>query len=278
MAGNEYFTRGRVELATQSSLMISSSKYLNHPGLRNWVAQEMLRRNGTDLPATYAVPEVVEILMGIQDRERIEALFTKARKGWPELDRWFDEGHVSTFTREDLAGYPQGSMGGELYRYLIESNLEIDLSTHDHFEGQYGYWMLRSGQQHDIEHLLGGGGYDAIGEAVPNYMRMATFFKFFEPELAGELFLLQHFLITTALSRTLLHYPETFPAFWERQQAGTRVGEMSGPYFLRKYEDYFALPLAEARQQIGMRGVEERDTTPFSDIWMEKNRPVAVSA
>ena len=55
----------------------------------------------------------------------------------------------------------------------------------------------------------------------------------------------------------------------ERQQAGMRVGELSGSFFLQKYEDYFDLPIREARERIGMAGVVDRDTTALSDICME---------
>lgn len=264
-----YFNRGRIPHATASSLPISSSKYLDSPALREWVSLHMLRRNGRDVPCTYDIPRLVEILLGLQDRERIEAMFTKARKSWPELDRWFEERHVSTYTRDDLARHPEGSLGNALYRYLTDWDFELEWGTHTHFEGQYGYFMLRAGQQHDVEHLLGGGGYDMLGEWVPNYMRLASFFKFFEPALAKELFLLQHFLNTTAASRIFLHYPETYAGMLERQQAGMRVGELSGPFFLQKYEDYFDLPIREARERIGMAGVVDRDTTALSDICME---------
>lgn len=269
MNAGEQFMQGRINVTTPSSVLISSSKYLNHPSLRNWVAQEMLRRNGTDYPATYAIPELVTILLELQNRDEIEAMFTKARKSWPELDRWFEEAHVSTYTKADLAKHPEGSLGNKLYRYLTEWNLELDLSTHNEFQGQYGYFMLRAGQQHDIEHLLGGAGYDALGEAIPNYMRLASFLKYFEPDLVREIFLVQHFLINTALSRTLLHYPETFAAFWERLTVGTTVGNQSGPFFLQKYEDYFDLSVEEAREKIGIVGAVNRDTTALSDIWME---------
>jgi ubiquinone biosynthesis protein Coq4 len=229
----------------------------------------MLRRNGADYPATYSIPVVVQELLRLQDHARIEELFLKARKSWPELDRWFSEGHVSSYTKEDLRRHAPGTVGHAFSSYLDSWGLELDLSTHNQFQGQYGYWMLRAGQQHDIEHILGGGGYDYIGEAVPNYMRIASLFKYFEPELARELAQLHMFLVTPAVFRTMLHYPESWVALWERQAAGTRVGQQSEAYFLQKYEDYFDLSIADAREKIGMRGVEDRDTFAPSDIAME---------
>ena len=45
-----YLLRGITQLSTASSTLISSSKYLNNAKLRDWVAAELLRRNGPDLP------------------------------------------------------------------------------------------------------------------------------------------------------------------------------------------------------------------------------------
>ena len=48
---------------TKCSVLVSRSKYLNHPELRNLIAQEMLRRNGPDIPITASIPEVAQLLM-----------------------------------------------------------------------------------------------------------------------------------------------------------------------------------------------------------------------
>ena len=49
-----YLLRGITQLSTASSTLISSSKYLNNPRLREWVATELLRRKGPDLPTPSA--------------------------------------------------------------------------------------------------------------------------------------------------------------------------------------------------------------------------------
>src|SRR5262249_10900921 len=106
-------------------------------------------------------------------------------------------------------------------------------------------------------------------EAIPDMARIANVFRHFDAELAGEVSVLVHLFMTTMLSRTLLHYPETMVALWESMDRGWRVGMGSGPYFLAKYEDLFPLTLAEARVKLGMREVVEIDTMKLSDIWGE---------
>ena len=57
------FNGGIKTVTTESSVLVSNSVYLNHAGLRSLIAQEMLRRNGADLPNTAYIPEVAQILM-----------------------------------------------------------------------------------------------------------------------------------------------------------------------------------------------------------------------
>ena len=75
----QYFNGAIRRVETDSSVLVSSSKYLNHGELRGLVAQEMLRRNGADLPNTAYIPEVAQILMKLEDFPRVMALFSRVR-------------------------------------------------------------------------------------------------------------------------------------------------------------------------------------------------------
>ena len=48
----DYFNGAVKKIATESSTLVSSSPYLNNARLRDLIAQEMLRRNGADVPNT----------------------------------------------------------------------------------------------------------------------------------------------------------------------------------------------------------------------------------
>jgi ubiquinone biosynthesis protein COQ4 len=71
------------------------------------------------------------------------------------------------------------------------------------------------------------------------------------------------------LMRTIIHYPSTWPAMSRHITNGMRVGRESDPWFLRKMEPIFGMSKDEARAHIGMKGVEEVDTAPESDVWSE---------
>lgn len=81
-----YLMRGVMPVGTESSMLVSSSKYLNHPRLREWVAMILLRKNGPDFPAQAEMYPLIGILDELRDHDRIEALFTEERKTNTLLD------------------------------------------------------------------------------------------------------------------------------------------------------------------------------------------------
>lgn len=264
-----YLMRGIRQLTTDSSVLVSSSKYLNDPRLRDWVATHMLRRSGQDRPSPSDSAILVQMLREIQDLGRIEALFTEELKKNPRLDAWFKEGFSSTFTKEDLGRCPPGSIGRTFFEYLDERGFQVDLVPRFEPKTQFEYWSLRSGQQHDLEHIIGGVGFDYIGELVPYWMRLTNVFKHLSPELAGELMVFSVLGATRIMTRSMLHYPMTWPTCVEAMNHGIRIGKASEPIWMFKYEDVLHLPLEEARAKLGVRDGGRLDSRQASDIWEE---------
>jgi ubiquinone biosynthesis protein COQ4 len=262
-----YLLRGITQIATSSSVLISSSKYLNNPKLRDWVATELLRRNGADVPTPSGAYRLNAIMKEIQDYAEVDALFAAERKKWPALDRWFQERFISTYTREDLKQYPPGSVGGIYYRRLTDNNYQVDIVQRIEPKGDFEYWAYRCVQNHDMEHILGGGGFDSIGELVPGFMRLTYVYKYFSPELANELAVKQFFLSLRFISRTALHYPACWPATWDAIERGRRAVADSDPFFLARYEDIFHLTPEAARPRLGIRNVRQVDTSQISRVW-----------
>lgn len=266
-----YLFRGTREIATESPVLVSSSRYLNNPELREWVSTAFLRRSHRARPTPSDMPILGRIILETQDLAAIEDMFTQERARYPALDRWFSEGFVSTFEAKDLEQYAPGTVGGIFHNYIVERGFEIDLIPRFEPKSQYQYFLLRSGQIHDFEHIMCGGGFDTIGELVPYYMRLANIPKYLSPELAGELNAAMALGATRIFMRTALHYQQAFPVALEAIQRGIAVGQASGPMFMAKYEDVFHLPLAEARQAVGVIGAVEADTHGASLAW-EENR------
>ena len=278
-----YLARGLMPVETDSSILISSSKYLNNPRLREWLAMILLRRNGPDVPPPAEMYEFLPILDSLRDFDAIEEMFTQERKVNPELDAWFSEGFISTYTIEDFKQYEPGSLGGVFYQQMTGGDYEIQITPWKEPETQLQYYNLRSGQTHDFEHILCGGGFNFMGELVPYWYRLTNVPKHMRnPHLAAEVNMIQIFGSLRYTVRTMLHYPEVWPTAVNAIQRGMKVGQQSDALFMKKLETVFHLPLAEAREALGVRGVEDVDTSQEGAFWASDGKtslePIARAA
>ena len=80
-----YLARGVNLLGTDSSVLVSSSKYLNSPRLREWIAFIALKKNGPDFPPAAEMYQLLPILNELRDFDQLLRL--TERCGLPELQR-----------------------------------------------------------------------------------------------------------------------------------------------------------------------------------------------
>ncbi|MBY0511580.1 MAG: hypothetical protein K2P94_15695 [Rhodospirillaceae bacterium] len=266
-----YLMRGVMPVNTPSSVLVSSSKYLNNARLREWVAMIMLRRNGPDYPPPAEMGEFLAILNELRDFARIEELFTDERKTNPALDAWFKAGHVSDYKIEDLEKYAPGTVGRIYYDITTKGNYQVQIVPWMKPQSQLEFFNLRSGQTHDYEHILCGGGFNYMGELVPYWYRLTNVHKHIQnKELAGELSVLSIFGTMRYIVRTMLHYPEVWETAVGCIQRGITVGQQSDALFMAKIEDVWHLPLEEARRVLGVRGAVDVDTWREGEFWAER--------
>lgn len=263
-----YLLRGVNLLDTNSSVLISSSKYLNNARLREWLALILLRKNGPDYPPQAEMYELLGILDQLRDYDRIEQMFHDERKDNSALDAWFEEGFISRYTLHDFAQYEPGSLGGILYAEMTKGDYDLQIVPWTEPKTQLDYYNLRSGQTHDFEHILTGGGFNFMGELVPYWYRLTNVPRFIKnQELAAELNLIQLFGSLRYTVRTMLHYPQIWPTAVNSIQRGMKVGQESDALFMAKLEPCFHLPLEEARMALGVRGAVDVDTHRQGEIW-----------
>lgn len=271
MADMPYLARGVMPVETPSSVLVSSSKYLNNPRLREWLAMILLRRNGPDMPPPAEMYAFLPILEELRDHDAIEEMFTAERRVNPEMNAWFSEGFYSTYRIEDFAQYAPGSLGGIFYEWITQGNYEIQITPWREPKSQLEFYNLRSGQTHDFEHILCGGGFNFMGELVPYWYRLTNVFKFIQnPELAAELSMIQIFGSLRYTVRTLLHYPQVWDTCTDAIARGMAVGKASDALFMKKLEPCFHLPLDEARAALGVRGAMDVDTELEGAFWAEQ--------
>jgi ubiquinone biosynthesis protein COQ4 len=250
--------------------LIKESPYLKHEGLRDWLGYLMMRRVGEwEMANSVEFAGMhVRMMRTAFDHDRMNALFAAERATNPKLAAWLDARHVSTYTVKDLAAYPEGSFGAMFHRHVVRLGLNVDLGFNLPTNTDFDYWILRGLQFHDLEHLLGGGGFDPVGEIMPAVMRHASLLRHLSPELAGALNIPTFFLSQSQLSSCMLYTPAVYPVLFERFNQAWRVGWTSGPYFMGRFEDYFHLPLAEARRALEMNNVDELDTTAMGEVML----------
>jgi len=263
-----YLARGVELLGTDSSILISSSKYLNEPRLREWVAKIALKKNASDFPPAAEMYELINILQDLRDHDRIEALFAEERKVNPALDAWLEEGFCSEYEIEDLKDCAPGTVGGIYYKAATQGSYEVQIVPNFKPQNQWQYYSLRAGQTHDYEHILTGAGFNYIGELLPYWFRLATIDTHIQnKELAGEMNVMGILGTTRYLVRTVLHYPQTWGAALKCIDQGIAIGRNSDPFWMAKMEDVWHTPLEEARKQLGIRGAVDLDTEAEGAIW-----------
>jgi ubiquinone biosynthesis protein COQ4 len=67
--------------------------------------------------------------------------------------------------------------------------------------------------------------------------------------------------------RSALHYPATWLTVVDLMQRGMKIGLNSDCLFMADFESAFHLPLAQAREALGVRFAEDVDTVEASRIF-----------
>lgn len=255
-------------LGTDSSVLVSSSKYLNSPKLREWIAFIALKKNGPDFPPAAEMYQLLPILNELRDFDHIEDMITQERKSNSRFDDWFKEGFISDYVIEDLKSCAPGTVGGIYYKTATEGNYEVQIVPNFKPRSQWEFYSLRSGQTHDYEHILTGGGFNYMGELIPYWFRLATIHTHIQnKELAGEMSVLSILGTMRYVVRTMLHYPQVWECALECIQQGIRIGRQSEAFWMGKMEDVWHMPLEDARAYLGVRGAIDLDTQKEGDFW-----------
>jgi ubiquinone biosynthesis protein Coq4 len=255
-----FYLNGRRKVRTDSSVLVSSSPWLNDARVREWTATEALRRNGHDYPLLFGLPTLMTAVDEAHDIEGAERLVAQERAKNPEFDRWLTEGFVSRYTKDDLRAYPAGSVGRQLFDYMDEYDLSPELNSRILANPDWkpantlDYWNLRMGQTHDCYHILGEIGFGSVAEYFITGVVTGNAFRHLSPELAGAFMTVNTLIMFPWMTRTMLHYPGAWPTLYRNLTYGYEIGQQSDMLFAKKFEDIMHLPPAEAREALGWRG------------------------
>lgn len=250
----EYLKGGMQPLATESSVLVSSSKYLNSAAMRNLVAQEMLRKYGTDLTPAYFIPEMNAAFAEVTDYAYIASLVAAERERLPEFASWLDRRFISDFSVERVADFRTGTLGEQVNAF-VNSGFDIDFMFKGQPADDYQYWLKRFIQSHDIQHMVTGFDVTPIGEYALIQLNNTNYYDYFSPELASELTRQTTLQVTCGWMRANLHYPCTVPLLLDALALGREMGRgLSKPLFYVKWEDYWDNSIAEIREDLNIQG------------------------
>ena len=255
---SDYLKGGKKALTTDSSVLVSSSKYLNNWRMRDVVAHEMLRKYGKDVPPAFLIPEAMQAFTEVTDFAEVFGLFAAEKAKNPEFAAWLDARYISNVQAEDVAHCAPGTLGKEVHDFITKSGLTLDFQFRFEPTNDLEYFHKRFSQSHDIQHMVTGMGVDPVGEFALIMVNTQIYYDYFSNALAGELTKFSTFLVASGLMRANLHYPQTMPAMMEAMTIGIEMGKrVKKPLFYVKWEDYWDWKIEDIREELGIHGAPE---------------------
>lgn len=252
-----------------STTLKSTSKYLNHPRLREWVMTEYLRKDGPDFDSYEPVLALYEICNELIDVEQVNSLFRAARHADPALDRWFERGFLGNYSDiGSLATLPEGTLGHTFWREVIDKR---DL-TPDFLPGftptnEWEYWLRRAQQTHDIHHIVTDCNFDQVAEGRILAIYLANWMTHLPPALAGQLLTYNSLISASGSLRVALHNPEAWLGHRAAQNEGHVIGTSMAPLYLPDWETMWDRPLEDIRRELGVIQPAQRvDTLKISEM------------
>ena len=264
----EYFNGAIRKIETESSVLVSSSKYLNSAELRGLIAQEMLRRNGPDLPNTAYIPEVAQALMMLEDFGRIMALFEEEKARLPRFREWCEKQSLADFKKDQVKDCAPGTLGAALYEFMANSGYELDIFYREiQVVNDLTYYLRQTALTHDIEHIVSGFGPNHGGEVALLTATMHSKARYFHPELANFFNRVPIYLKAKTIMKDGLYYPESMAINLEAEYVGAQQGRnWNYPMMLAPWRDWADWQIADIREELGINPV------PPEGLWADTNR------
>jgi ubiquinone biosynthesis protein Coq4 len=264
----EYFNGAIRKVETESSVLVSSSKYLNHQELRHLVSQEMLRRNGPDLPNTAYIPEVAQILMMLEDFPRILELFELEKARLPKFKEWCDKKSLADFKKDEVKDSAPGTLGAALYDFMVNSGYELDIFYREiQVVNDLTFYLRQTALTHDIEHIVSGFGPNHGGEIALLTANLHAKALYFHPEMAAFFSRVATYLKAKTVMKDGLHYPEAWALHLEAEyQGAVQARNWKYPLMLADWRAMVDWQISDIREELGISPV------PPEGLWADTNR------
>lgn len=264
----QYFNGGIKAISTESSVLVSSSKYLNHGELRNLISQEMLRRNGPDMPNTAYIPEVAQILMMLEDFGRIMQLFEEEKSRLPKFRQWCEKRALADFKKDEVKDCAPGTLGAMLHDFMVNSGYELDIFYREiQVVNDLTFYLRQTALTHDIEHMVSGFGPNHGGEVALLTANLHSKVRYFHPELASFFNRVQTYLKAKTIMKDGLYYPDAMVLNLEAEFRGAEQGRnWAYPLMLADWRAMVDWQVSDIREELNITPV------PEPGLWADTNR------
>ena len=280
----DYFNGAIKKIGTESSTLVSSSPYLNNGRLRDLIAQEMLRRNGADVPNTAFIPEVAQILHQLEDHAAIFRLFEEEKQRLPAFKAWLERRQLADFKAEEVKDCAPGTLGAVIYDFLANSGYQNDFFFQGmKIETDFDYYLKQRTLTHDLEHMITSCETDHAGEIALLAANTRAYYQYFRPELAAFFNRVGTYLRAKTMMKSGLFYPEAFKVELDAEDFGAVQGRnWKMPLMMLPWRDLVNTQVSEIRATYGITPTNPpghwRWTTAISEDPRPEHGPMAMAA
>jgi len=263
----EYMEGKAKPLSEYGSVMLTSSRFLNSAEMRDVYAQEGLRKDGLDVPATYMVHRAAMAINSLTDDAYVAELLAKEKAKNAELAAWLDKRSLSNFTLDDLKDFAPNTLGGIVHDYLLTNGFDLNHSKRGLVPtDDYSFYLKQKVVSHDIEHIVSGLGPNLIGEHALIACNLKSNYNYFSPELACEITRMSGFLMSTGVMKINLHTPHLMSEYLKAVSIGVKMADgMKRPLILNDWRAYLDWTIEDIRADLGIVGAPPAGTWEWTN-------------
>lgn len=238
-----------------SSILTSTSKYLNNPYYRDTFVQFALRKTGNDVSPSYLIPNMVHALADVRDDAEYLRLTLEERTKNPDFAAWLDRRTLTCFVPAEMRHHAPGTLGALIRDFIEASGMDMEFMRAGLEPGDDVEYMLRRRAAcHDIEHMVTGFGPNAFGEAALSLMNVTSYANYFSPRLAQYMNEANMFVSVTSLFRNTLHTPEITRDLLKVWETALIAGHaLAKPLALVEWEQKLDMTPDEIAEELGFK-------------------------
>jgi ubiquinone biosynthesis protein COQ4 len=263
----EYMEGKARPLSEYGSVLLTSSRFLNSARMRDVYAQEGLRKDGRDVPATYMVHQAAMAIGELTDIAECERLVAAEKAKNPEFGAWLDKRSLSDFTLGDLEGFAPDTLGGIVHNYLFTNGFDLNHSKRGLVPTtDYTFMQKQRVVSHDIEHIVSGLGPNLIGEHALIACNLKCNYDYFSADLACELTRMTGFLMSTGIMKINLHSPHLMGEYLKAVAIGIEMAEgMKRPLLVNDWRTYLDWTIEDIRKDLNILNAQPPGTWEWTN-------------